>query len=76
MIVENNQVLILTYQKGYRITNDGKLLNSKGKELVGGDKLVGKSIYKHFTTRFQKKFVVITFHRLQAYQKFEDKIFE
>lgn len=76
MIVENNQVLILTYQKGYRITNDGKLLNSKGKELVGGDKPVGKSIYKHFTTRFQKKFVVITFHRLQAYQKFGDKIFE
>jgi len=67
-----NDALLFAYEKGYRITNDGKCINPKGIELKG----YSNSGYLGFGIRFHNKSIRVYFHRLQAYQKFGDKIFE
>jgi len=63
----------IAYQKGYRVTKDGDLLNPKGK--VIGDCLDSKG-YKQTAIKINKKNTNILTHRLQSYQKYGDKLFE
>jgi hypothetical protein len=65
----------LSVDKGYSVDKDGKVFNKDGQEISIGKSKKG---YLSFNIRLEKgsnptrSFV----HRLQAYQKFGDKIFE
>lgn len=65
--------LQIAYEKGYRVTKDGNLLNPKGK--VIGNCLDGKG-YKKTGIIINKKNIDLLTHRLQAYQKYGNKLFE
>jgi len=61
------------YDRGYRITDDGKVIGLKGQE-IGSYSQGG---YKKFKIRFDsEKELHVNAHRLQAYQKFGDRIYE
>ena len=62
------------FKKGYRITEKGEILNPQGVTLSG-------SMDMHKYNRFKidlggRNFINIRTHRLQAYQKYGDKIYE
>jgi hypothetical protein len=64
--------VIFAYDKGYRITKDGKAIGINGNEL----KLNDHKGYKRLNFRNGVKISHVYVHRLQAYQKFGDKLFE
>ena len=70
---KNNKNLLVAYSKGYTINKDGFCLNPKGIVLKGGTNNNG---YKYFSIRVNSESVKVAFHRLQAYQKYGDKLFE
>ena len=61
----------VAYEKGYRVTKDGQLLNPKGK-VIGN---LNDKGYQRTTLKLNKVHILHT-HRLQAYQKYGDKLFE
>ena len=63
----------IAYERGYRVTKDGSLLNPKGK--VIGDSVDSRG-YKQTSIKINKKNTNIRTHRLQAYQKYGNKLFE
>lgn len=71
-ITKNNKALLKCVSRGYYIDTEGKAFNPKGKE-VRGTVNIG---YKNLRFRIDGKMVSVPFHRLQAYQKFKEKIFE
>lgn len=75
MSIKNLAILQL-YKKGYRMTNEGKLLNHKNEVVEGVIKSVKNYNYKQLCIRKTDKFITILFHRFQAYQKFGEKIFD
>lgn len=62
----------IAYEKGYRVTKEGQLLNPKG-EKIGS---INNHGYERTTIRVNGKYVVLKTHRLQAYQKYGDKLFK
>jgi hypothetical protein len=69
--MENNTI-IYAYNKGYRVLADGSLVNKQGKVI----KTKFKNVDYHTTSiRYYGKLKNLKVHRLQAYQKFYDKIF-
>ena len=67
-----NKVLI-AHSKGYKVTKEGKVIGVKGDEL----KLNNHEGYYRFNFRdLNGKATSVKVHRLQAYQKFGDKMFE
>jgi len=66
--------LILAYEKGYKITEEGVLYNPNEKIIKGG---INTNGYKCFSVKIENnKVVKVTFHRFQAYFKFGDKLFK
>ena len=61
----------LAIEKGYKVTDEGILLNAKNKPIGSLD----SSGYQRVTLRFNDKRPVIYTHRLQAYQKYGDAIY-
>lgn len=61
------------YEKGYRIDKDGNAYGLKHRILKP---YIDKKNYKFFCCRFNKKTILISYHRFQAYSKFGDKIYE
>lgn len=69
-----NETLKYCVKLGYHVDNDGKLYNPKGKQMMGNLSNTG---YLRFNSpKIEGKRMVIAVHRLQAYHKFGDKIFE
>ena len=62
----------IAYEKGYRVTKDGDLLNPKGKKIG----CINSAGYEHTGFNVNKKRINIATHRLQAYQKYGDKLFK
>ena len=62
----------IAYEKGYRVTKDGQLLNPKGKKISG---CVNNRGYKHLSFKINKKHNNLLIHRLQAYQKYVNELF-
>jgi hypothetical protein len=62
----------IAYEKGYRVTKEGQLLNPKGIKIG----CINSAGYKHTSIKINKKYTNIATHRLQAYQKYGDKLFE
>lgn len=64
---------ICAYEKGYRINNLGIVTNSKGLKVKG---FLNQDGYKIFSIRnHENKTVKVFFHRLMAYQKYGDKLY-
>ncbi len=61
----------LAIEKGYKVTNDGILLNAKNKAIGSLD----SSGYQRVTLKFNGKRPVIYTHRLQAYQKYGEAVY-
>ena len=62
----------IAYERGYRVTKDGHLLNPKGIKIGA----ISSTGYYHFGFKINKKHTNILTHRLQAYQKYGDKLFQ
>ena len=60
------------YDKGYRVTKDGQLIGLSNK-VVG---CVNGRGYEHTGIKLNKKHINLETHRLQAYQKYGDKLYE
>ena len=69
---KKNTWLLRACEKGFKIDSNGTILNKYGKTIKGQ---VDRN-YMHFCFRDKDGNKNITVHRLQAYQKFGDKIFE
>ena len=62
----------IAYERGYRVTKDGDLLNPEGLKIG----CLNSAGYKNTRIRFNEKKLYIATHRLQAYQKYGNKLFE
>lgn len=70
---KRNENLILSNKKGYKIDYDGNIINNKENLLNG---FIDNRNYKAFSIKENKKVFNVLVHRLQAYQKYGDKMFE
>lgn len=62
----------IAFSKGYRVTKEGNCVSPKGKLL----KLVFSNPYLRFSIKNEGKVLTVKVHRLQAYQKFGDGIYD
>lgn len=69
---KNSKAILEAYRKGYRVTKDGKVYGLLGKPLSLDTMTTG---YKRFSCRVNGIRCSIEVHKLQAYQKFGDKLF-
>ena len=68
-----NEAVIEAGKKGYRVTEDGRIVNHKGKVIKGSiDKTKG---YPRISVTIDGKTRDILIHRLAAYQWFGEKVF-
>lgn len=58
-------------KKGFIVTEEGKFLNPKGKEITS----LNDNGYIRVTLRYQNKNIICKAHRLQAYQKYGDSLY-
>lgn len=70
--MERSKNELLAIEKGYKITINGDILNPKEKILTG---TIYNKNYKKFNIRLNEKHIPVKVHRLQAYQKFGEIIF-
>lgn len=73
-----NLGIVEAFKRGYRISNSGEILNPKGTVLKGSFTGGG---YRYFSIRkvgkkIERGFLRVSVHRLLAFQKFENKLFE
>lgn len=68
-----NSIIIQAYNKGYRVTIYGEVFGLKGNKLSLSCNTAG---YCSFNLRFKKNPTRVFVHKLQAYQKFGDRLFE
>lgn len=71
-ISKNRKVLIAAYETGYRVTKDGIPLNQNKEKIKGGVCYHG---YKVISIRTSEGVRKVAVHRLQAYQKYGEKMF-
>jgi len=62
----------IAYERGYRVTKDGDLLNPEGLKIG----CINSRGYNNTRIGFNEKTLYIATHRLQAYQKYGNKLFE
>jgi hypothetical protein len=75
MLSLGKELLVEAYARGYRITRDGQLISPSRKNPVGG--YINTTGYRETGLPFKgRNAVKLLFHRLQAYQKFGDAMFE
>lgn len=72
-----NKNIVLAYKNGYRVDTVGVVRNSKGEvRKLTSRSHKGSKGYLYFTWRSEGKHRVVYIHKLQAYQKFGEKMFE
>lgn len=69
----NRDIVLEAYERGYRLDKNGNLFNPNGDRIYG---YVSHKGYVLFGIRINNISKNLPVHRLQAYQKFRDKIFE
>lgn len=67
--------VVKAFNKGYRITETGKIITPTGNSLKERISNTGTG-YQVFGMRHYGKVVNVPFHRLQAFQKYGNKLFE
>lgn len=73
MLSKPNQAIVEAHRRGYRMV-DGELYNPSGVRVTGGYSSGG--YYRNFSIKIDGRKVFFTMHRLVAYQKFGDALFE
>lgn len=73
-MTKNNYFLIKAYESGYRISENGEIFNPNKVKLNGT--INAKLKYHSFGFRIENETKSIFVHRLQAYQKYKEKLFE
>ena len=74
MISKINRAVIYAFEKGYRVRKDGTVVNPKGGVIKGR---IGNTGYKKFSIRLNgKETSQVSIHKLCAYQKYGDIIFQ
>lgn len=68
------EIFVILKSKGYIITEEGKVLNTKSNREIKGT--LNTSGYIGFTHKINDKQVKIYFHKLQAFQKYGNLIFK
>ena len=63
----------IAYNRGYRITNEGEMINPKGGVVKGS---INTSGYLQTGIRINGKRKSLPFHRIMAYQKFKTDMFK
>lgn len=74
-----NKLMLGCYSKGYRIDDQGNVINPKGKQIkcfVDGKNGKPYLCFSFKDIRIKNYAKKVLVHRLQAYQKYGDKIFE
>lgn len=74
MTSKSNHNIKLAYEKGYRVTREGKVISHKGKEL--SIKIPNGARYPRMSIAVEGKRETFLSHRFAAYCFFGDKIFE
>lgn len=69
---KTNQAVVEAYTRGYRVLEDGTVINPSGKELKCPE---GSNGYKRFSISCLGGIRPIFVHKLQAYQKFGNLVF-
>ena len=74
---KGNRGILISSQRGYKIDKDGSIINPKGNKING---YLGRNGYPAFTIRVGERSegdsIRVMSHRLQAYQKFGNTMFE
>ena len=71
MLSKNNKAVKTAHEKGYKVKKTGQVFNPEGKEI-----LINYSYrYPRFNISLNGEPYPVKVHRLQAYQKFGDKLF-
>ena len=69
-----NKAVVYAFNKGYRVREDGVVVNPKGRVIKGG---IGSSGYKRFHIMLNgKEQYHVYIHKLCAYQKYGDLLFQ
>lgn len=66
------EILLIAFEKGYRVDKEGQAFNSKGGFIKPQ---LQKNGYLKFNVRTENLVQRVRIHRLQAFQKFGEKIF-
>lgn len=74
MLSKRNETIIIAVEKGYLVTREGNAIGIRGKILTPYASSTGYC--RIGVTRYDKTSTLIDVHRLQAYQKFGNKIFD
>lgn len=72
---KKDKAMILLAHKGYKIDKDGKILNPRGR-IISGIRGGWRGRYICISARFKNQCITVKAHRLQAYQKYGNKIFD
>lgn len=72
MLTKQAKVLIEAHKKGYRISENGEIVSPSGRKLKGRV----KRYYLVFGIRFHGKVRYVPVHRMVAYQKYGDLLFQ
>lgn len=72
MLTKQAKVLIEAHKKGYRISENGEIMSPSGRKLKGRV----KRYYLEFGIRFHGKVRHVPVHRMVAYQKYGDLLFQ
>lgn len=71
---KSNKYIVLAYEKGYRVTEDGRITSHKGREL--SKKIPNGARYPKISLMLDGKRQTILAHRFAAYCFFGDKLFK
>lgn len=67
-----NKSLLTAYKKGYYVTDTGEIIGAKGEPLKP---MLSNKNYLYFHVRVDGKKKAVYVHRLKAYQKYGDELF-
>lgn len=68
-----NRSVVVAYDRGYRVQINGDVVSPSGKTIKLSH--TGKRKYLKFNIRAENTFRVVLVHKLQAYQKYGDRVF-
>jgi len=76
MLSKQKQILKIVKERGYVVDVEGNVFNPEGKQLALYTSVGKWKGYKSFTVKFEGHYTKCSVHKLQAYQKFGDAVFE
>ena len=73
---KSQEIVKFAYKSGYHATNEGEIISPRGNKLKLKIGKLKNDSYKRFCVYFQNRVYSMKVHRLCAYQKYGDSMFE